>query len=114
MVNFYHRFLPNCAAVVKPLTDLLIGKRKHDSSFCWTEAAESAFDQVKCLLAATTVNFAYNDTRRGIRKVPLFTKCRYIRSLIVCVTVGWYFALGMKIMSLFANCRYIRSRYWRS
>ena len=55
MVNFYRRFLPNCAAIVKPLTDLLIGKRKHDSSFCWTEAAESAFDQVKCLLAATTL-----------------------------------------------------------
>ncbi len=25
MVNFYHRFLPNCAQVLKPLTDLLRG-----------------------------------------------------------------------------------------
>ena len=27
-----------------------------------------------------TVNFAYNDTRRGIKKVSLFAKCRYTRS----------------------------------
>ena len=58
-----------------------------------------------------TVNFAYNNTRRGIRKVSLFTMCRYTRSLIICITVGWDFALGMEILSLFANCRYIRSRY---
>ena len=58
-----------------------------------------------------TVNFAYNDTRRGIKKVSLFAKCRYTQSLIICITVGWDFALGMEIMSLFANCRYIRSRY---
>ena len=58
-----------------------------------------------------TVNFAYNDTRRGIKKVSLFAKCRYTRSLIICIPVGWDFALGMEILSLFANCRYIRSRY---
>jgi hypothetical protein len=28
MVNFYHRFLPNCAQVMKPLTDLLTGAAK--------------------------------------------------------------------------------------
>ena len=49
-----------------------------------------------------TVNFAYNDTRRGIRKVSLFVKCRYPRSLIICITVGWDFALGMEF------CRYSR------
>ena len=35
-------------------------------------------------LFAAPVNFAYNDTRRGIRKVSLLVKCRYTRSLIVC------------------------------
>ena len=30
-----------------------------------------------------TVNFAYNDTQRGIKKVSLFAKCRYTRSLII-------------------------------
>ena len=60
-----------------------------------------------------TVNVAYNDTRRGI------AKCPYSRSVVIpevsllCVTVGWDFALGMEILSLFANCRYIRSRYSR-
>ena len=58
-----------------------------------------------------TVNFAYNDTLRGIKKVSLFAKCRYTRSLIICITVGWEFALGMEILSLFTNCRYTRSRY---
>ena len=38
-------------------------------------------------------------------------KCPYTRSLIICITVRWDFALGMEILSLFANCRYIRSRY---
>ena len=63
-----------------------------------------------------TVNFAYNDTRRGIRKVSLFAKCPYTctctRSLIIIMGTGRIdFALGMEILSLFANCRYIRSRY---
>ena len=58
-----------------------------------------------------TVNFAYNDTRRSIKKVSIFAKCRYTRSLIICITVGRDFVLGMKMLPLFANCRYIRSRY---
>ena len=58
-----------------------------------------------------TVNFAYNDTRRGIKKVSLFAKCRHTRSLIVFITVRREFALGMEMLSLFANCRYIRCRY---
>jgi putative transposase len=28
MVNFYRRFLPNCAQVLRPLTDLLKGRAK--------------------------------------------------------------------------------------
>ena len=50
-------------------------------------------------LCVTTINFAYNDTRRGIKKVSLFAKCRYTRSLIIiiilCIKVGRDFALGM-------------------
>ena len=51
-----------------------------------------------------TVSFAYNDTRQGIRKVSLFAKCRYTRSIIICITVTsrWDFSLGMGILSLFA------------
>ena len=32
---------------------------------------------------SSTVNFAYNDTQRGIKKVSLCAKCRYTRSLIM-------------------------------
>jgi hypothetical protein len=49
MVNFYHRFLPNCAQVLKPLTDLLKGGAK---TLQWTATAQEAFQKAKCLLAA--------------------------------------------------------------
>ncbi len=49
MVNFYLRFLPNCAQVPKPLTNLLKGGAK---ILQWTAAAQEAFQQAKCLLAA--------------------------------------------------------------
>ena len=39
-----------------------------------------------------TVNFAYNDTRRGIRKVSLFAKCRYTRSPII---IMYYSGMGL-------------------
>ncbi len=49
MVNFYHRFLPNCAQVLKPLTDLLRGGAK---TLQWTATPQKAFQQAKRLLAA--------------------------------------------------------------
>ena len=39
-------------------------------------------------MTGPTVNFAYNDTRRGIKKVSLFAKCRYTRSLIIMYYSG--------------------------
>ena len=44
-----------------------------------------------------TVNFAYNDTRRGINKVSLFAKCRYTRSLIIM----YYSGMGLFIIIIF-------------
>jgi hypothetical protein len=49
MVNFYCRFLPNCAQVLKPLTDLPRGRAK---TVQWTATAQEAFQQAKRLLAA--------------------------------------------------------------
>ena len=45
----------------------------------------------------SSLYYAYNDTRRGIKKVFLFAKCCYnsTRSLIICITMGWHFALGI-------------------
>jgi hypothetical protein len=49
MVNFYRCFLPNCAQVLGPLTDLLKGGAK---TLEWTTSAQEAFQGAKCLLAA--------------------------------------------------------------
>ncbi len=49
MVNFYRRFLPKCAKIFKPLTDLLKGGAK---TLEWTVFAQEAFQNPKRLLAA--------------------------------------------------------------
>jgi hypothetical protein len=49
MVNFYCRFLPKCAQVLRPLTDLLKGGAK---TWEWTASAQEAFQNAKRLLAA--------------------------------------------------------------
>lgn len=48
LVNFYHRFLPHCAALMQPLHSLL--KRK-TQSLTWTEETLTAFDATKEALA---------------------------------------------------------------
>ncbi len=48
MVNFYCRFLPKCAQILKPLTDLLKGG---DKTLEWTVSAQEAFQNAKRLLA---------------------------------------------------------------
>jgi hypothetical protein len=50
MVNFYRRFLPNCAQVLKPFTDLLRGRGA--KTLQWTAPAQEAFKQAKRFLAA--------------------------------------------------------------
>ncbi|MBM6549262.1 reverse transcriptase domain-containing protein [Streptococcus dysgalactiae] len=48
LVNFYRRFIPNCANLMRPLTDLLRGgKRK----FTFPDAAQTAFASVKEAIA---------------------------------------------------------------
>jgi hypothetical protein len=49
MVNFYRRFLPKCAQVLRPLTDLLKGGAK---TLEWTASAQEAFQAAKRILAA--------------------------------------------------------------
>jgi hypothetical protein len=50
-MNFYYRFLPNCAQVLRPLTDLL--RERGAKTLEWTASAQEAFQNAKCLLAAT-------------------------------------------------------------
>ncbi|BHF80325.1 hypothetical protein SprV_0702345000 [Sparganum proliferum] len=52
MVNFYRRFLPNCADTILPLNSLLSGSK---GTFELTPAALTSFEQVKALLADATL-----------------------------------------------------------
>nr|VZI49174.1 unnamed protein product [Spirometra erinaceieuropaei] len=52
MVNFYRRFLPNCADTILPPTNLLSGSKR---TFELTPAALTSFEQVKALLADATL-----------------------------------------------------------
>jgi hypothetical protein len=49
MVKIYRCIVPNCAQILKPLTDLLNGGAK---MLRWTVSAQKAFQNAKCLLAA--------------------------------------------------------------
>ena len=44
LVNFYRRFIPNCAQLMQPLTDILRGKPK---KFSFSDAARHAFASLK-------------------------------------------------------------------
>lgn len=51
MVNFYHRFIPHAAALMRPLYKALSGKAK----FEWSELMEHAFQQTKEAVADATM-----------------------------------------------------------
>ena len=54
MLNFYRRFLPNIAGVLRPLTDALTGAPKH---LTWTDRMTSSFREAKVRLARATLLF---------------------------------------------------------
>ena len=51
MLNFYRRFLPHCAELLKPLNSLLAGKVKRTRLIQWSPEAEEAFERSKCAIA---------------------------------------------------------------
>ena len=55
LVNFYRRFIPHCADILQPLTDLLKGKKKKNQSISLGETELSAFNQAKDELARATI-----------------------------------------------------------
>ena len=56
LVNFYRRFIPDCAQILLPLTDLLRSHPKRSRKpLAWTPACDAAFDTVKEKLAQTTL-----------------------------------------------------------
>ena len=55
MINFYRRFIPHCADVLQPLTDLLKNRKKKNQSIELSEDELSAFNKVKDELANATI-----------------------------------------------------------
>ena len=63
MLNYYRRFIPHCAEIVQPLTDLLctkVGKQsarppRKPPDFVWPPAAADAFLAAKAALASATL-----------------------------------------------------------
>ncbi len=51
VINFYRRFIPAAAHILKPLTDQLKGGPKPAASILWTEAMQAAFAAAKATLA---------------------------------------------------------------
>jgi RNase H-like domain found in reverse transcriptase/Reverse transcriptase (RNA-dependent DNA polymerase) len=54
LLNFYWRFLPRAAAVLKPLTDALGGPGGKKRLLTWTPPLEAAFTSIKELLCSAT------------------------------------------------------------
>lgn len=52
-MNFYRRFIPDCAAIVQPLNNILVGTPKEDAAI--TLSAVRAFDTIKKKRAMTTL-----------------------------------------------------------
>ena len=55
LVNFYHRFVPNCAGILQPLNTLLSGPKDRAQTLVWTDTASSAFRKIKETLANATL-----------------------------------------------------------
>ena len=63
MVNYYHRFIPQCAAKLTPLNNLLTAANeghtrlspKSNFDLKWDQNAESAFSESKQILANATL-----------------------------------------------------------
>jgi transposase InsO family protein len=55
LFNFYRRFVPAAAAVIRPLTDALRGNPAGAAPVKWSAAMSAAFEASKAALAATTL-----------------------------------------------------------
>ena len=55
LINFYHRFLPNCADTLQPLNELLSTSKGSTKTILWSENATAAFATIKEALANATL-----------------------------------------------------------
>uniref|UniRef100_A0A5S6QAZ0 RNA-directed DNA polymerase n=1 Tax=Trichuris muris TaxID=70415 RepID=A0A5S6QAZ0_TRIMR len=54
MINFYHRFIPGCAALIKPLHRMLTDQR-NQQALHWSDEQTAAFQRAKTALANATL-----------------------------------------------------------
>ncbi len=59
LVNYYGRFLPDLAAILAPLYDLL----QKNSCWKWDQEEETAFQKVKSLLSSDHVLVHYDEMK---------------------------------------------------
>jgi hypothetical protein len=57
MINFYHRFILHCAAILQPLHQLLSYASPGDQALSWTTQADASFAAVKDALALASLLF---------------------------------------------------------
>ncbi len=51
LVNFYHRFIPQCAEIIRPLHIFLSSTSSKAKTLDWTDALTDAFQKTKDALA---------------------------------------------------------------
>lgn len=60
MINFYRRFVPHCAEIAQPLTDVLRNKKKKNETITLNGTEFHSFNKVKeALMAATMLVFPH-------------------------------------------------------
>ena len=55
LVNFYHRFIPQCAKILSPLNSLLKSTANNSRTLQWSTQASAAFQEIKDTLANATL-----------------------------------------------------------
>lgn len=55
LVNFYRRFIPHCASILRPLEALLSPAKARTSALFWTTEADTAFLHIKSQLSTTAM-----------------------------------------------------------
>jgi len=55
LINFYWRFIPNCATIIQPLNSLLQHTKRPSDALLWTDTTIALFSSIKNALANATL-----------------------------------------------------------